>query len=83
MELTPSEIMTSRETQELEFSNVLVRLSISQLRTATHLWIVWRKQLKWQKTALTVETGARLKSHRGKATKVVVLFVPRLMTHAL
>ncbi len=36
----------------------LSQLAISQLRTAKHLWIVWRDNAKWQKT-LKVKIGAK------------------------
>ena len=62
-------------------------LAISQLRTAKHLWIVWRNNAKWQKT-LKVKIRARnykrcLIISKKKPQMLFALSVPRLMTGAL
>ncbi len=63
------------------------QLAISQLRTAKHLWIVWRDKAKWQKT-LKVKIRARnykrcLITSKKKPQKLFAVSVPRLMTGAL
>ncbi len=60
------------------------QLAISQLRTAKHLWIVWRDNAKWQKT-LKVKIRARnykrcLIISKKKPQKLFALSVPYLMT---
>ena len=53
-------------------------LAISQLRTAKHLWIVWRDNTKWQKK-LEVEIIKDASLSLKKASKVVCTI--RSMTH--
>ncbi len=65
----------------------LRQLAISQLRTAKHLWIVWRDKAKWQKT-LKVKIRARnykrcLITSKKKPQKLFAVSVPCLMTGAL
>ena len=64
-----------------------MKLAISQLRTAKHLWIVWRDKAKWQKS-LKVKIRARnykrcLITSKKKPQKLFAVSVPRLMTGAL
>ena len=54
----PSNISHNFFKKYIEFTSAKFLLAISQLRTAKHLWIVWRDNAKWQKT-LKVKIGAR------------------------